>query len=46
MKYFERRAPSFTMDDDFDTDNAKYKATWRGSFGATDKRCIYGSAGA
>jgi len=46
MKYFERRAPTFTQDDDFDTDNAKFKATWRGSFGATDKRGIYGSAGA
>ena len=46
MKYFERRAPTFTQDDDFDTDNAKFKATWRGSFGCTDKRGIYGSAGA
>lgn len=46
MKYFERRAPTFTMDDDFDTDNAKFKVTWRGSFGCTDKRGIYGSAGA
>jgi len=46
MKYFERRADSFTMDDDFDTDNAKYKATARYSFGASDKRAIYGSAGA
>lgn len=46
LKYFERRAPVFTMDDDFDTDNAKYKTTWRGSFGASDKRGVYGSAGA
>lgn len=46
MKYFERRAPSFTQDDDFDTDTAKFKTTWRGSFGCTDKRAIYGSAGA
>lgn len=46
MKYFERRADTFTMDDDFDTDNAKYKATARYSFGASDKRAIYGSAGA
>jgi hypothetical protein len=46
MKYFERRADTFTMDDDFDTDNAKYKATGRYSFGASDKRAIYGSAGA
>ena len=46
MKYFERRADAFTQDDDFDTDNAKFKATARFSFGATDKRAIYGSAGA
>lgn len=46
MKYFERRADSFTMDDDFDTDNAKYKATARYSFGCSDKRAIYGSPGA
>lgn len=46
MKYFERRADAFTQDDDFDTDNAKFKATARFSFGCTDKRSIYGSAGA
>jgi phage major head subunit gpT-like protein len=46
MKYFERRADTFAMDDDFDTDNAKYKATARYSFGVTDKRSIYGTEGA
>ncbi len=46
MKYFERRPDTFTMDDDFDTDNAKYKATTRYSFGCSDKRAIYGSPGA
>jgi hypothetical protein len=46
LKYFERRADDFTMDDDFDTDNAKFKATARYSFGCTDKRALYGSAGA
>lgn len=45
MKYFERRGDSFTQDDDFDTDNAKFKATARYSFGCTDKRSIYGSPG-
>lgn len=45
MKYFERRADTFTMDDDFDTDNAKFKVTARYSFGASDKRAIYGSPG-
>lgn len=46
MKYFERRGDRFAMDDDFDTSNAKFKATGRYSFGATDKRAIYGTAGA
>lgn len=46
MKYFERRADSFDMDNDFDTDNAKFKAMSRYSFGWTDPRGIYGSAGA
>ena len=46
MKYFERRADAFDMDNDFDTENAKYKATARYSFGWTDARGIYGSAGA
>lgn len=46
MKYFERRGDTFDMDDDFDTDNAKYKAMFRCSFGWTDPRCIYGSPGA
>lgn len=46
MKHFERRADSFDMDNDFDTENAKYKATARYSFGMTDARGIYGSPGA
>lgn len=46
MTHFERRADSFSQDDDFDTDNAKFKATARYSFGCSDKRSIYGSAGA
>ena len=46
MKYFERRPDEFTTDDDFDTENAKYKATFRCSFGWTDPRGIYGSPGA
>lgn len=46
MKYFERRADSFTQDDDFDTENAKYKATARYSFGWTDPRGLFGSPGA
>lgn len=46
MKYFERRADQFDMDNDWDTENAKFKATARYSFGWTDWRGIYGSAGA
>ena len=46
LKYFERRGDQFEMDNDFDTENAKYKATARYSFGWTDPRCIYGSMGA
>jgi hypothetical protein len=46
MKYFERRADAFEMDNDFDTENAKFKATARYSFGWTDWRGIYGSPGA
>jgi len=46
LKYFERRADQFEMDNDFDTENAKYKATARYSFGWSDPRGIYGSLGA
>ena len=46
MKHFVRRADDFDMDDDWDTDNAKYKATARYSFGWTDPRALYGTAGA
>lgn len=46
LKYYERRGDEFGMDEDFDTENAKYKATARYSFGWTDPRGIYGSPGA
>lgn len=46
MKYFERRGDDFSMDNDFDTDNAKYKCTARYSFGWTDPRSLFGNAGA
>jgi hypothetical protein len=45
IKYFERRADQFGTDEDFDTENAKYKATQRFSVGWTDPRGIYGSPG-
>lgn len=46
MKHFERRADDFSLEDDFDTDNARFKATARYSFGWTDPRGIFGSPGA
>lgn len=46
MKHFERAPDTFDMDNDFDTDNAKFKARGRYSFGFTDPRGIYGSPGA
>lgn len=46
MKYFERRADDFEMTNDFDTENAKFKAVGRYSFGWTDFLGLYGSPGA
>jgi len=46
MKYMERKADAFDTDNDFDTENAKFKATGRYSFGWTDARGIFGSPGA
>ena len=46
VKYFERRGDQFEMDNDFDTENAKFKATARYAFGWSDPRAIYGSQGA
>jgi hypothetical protein len=45
LKLFERRGDEFGMDEDFDTENAKYKATTRFSVGWTDARGLYGSPG-
>jgi hypothetical protein len=46
MKYFERKADSFAMDNDFNTADAMFKASARYSFGNTDPRGIYISEGA
>lgn len=47
MLYLEREGDRFDMDNDFDTENAKFKAYGRYSFGAVDTaRCIYASPGA
>ena len=45
--YFERRAVEFApAENDFDTENAKFKATERYVFGVPDVRGIFGSPGA
>jgi len=46
LKYIERMADTFSTDNDFDTDNAKFKAIFRCAFGWTDPKGIYGSPGA
>ena len=45
MKHFVRSAPKFGEDNDFETSNAKFKTEYRDSFGWTDPRALYGSAG-
>lgn len=45
MKHFKRRALEFTTDNDFDTENAKFKATERYAFGWTDPKGCFGSPG-
>lgn len=45
LKHFERRAAEFAIDNEFETENAKFKATERYSFGWTDWRSIYGCDG-
>jgi hypothetical protein len=45
LKHFERSAITFTQDNDFDTENMKYKAQERYAFGWTDPRGLYGSPG-
>lgn len=46
MKHWQRRPLQFSIDNDFDTDNAKFKAHERYTFGWTDPRALFGSAGA
>ncbi len=45
LKYIERRADEFGSDNDWETENAKYKATCRYTAGWTDWRAIYGTPG-
>lgn len=46
LRHFERRAMELTDDTDFGSENVKFKATERYSFGWTDPRGIFGSPGA
>jgi len=46
LKHFVRTPLSTSMDGDFDTGNARYKARERYSFGVSDPLGIYGSPGA
>lgn len=46
LQFFQRMEPTFDMDNDFDTKNAKFSYIERYSFGATDPRALYGSQGA
>ena len=43
---YNRRMPEFTRDNDFDSENAKFKTTFRMSAGWDDPRGIFGSPGA
>ena len=46
LKYMERRPDAFSSENDWDTENAKFKSTFRGSFGWSDGRSCFGSPGA
>lgn len=46
LKHFQRRDMEIVNDDDFDSENMKFKASDRYVFGWTDPRGIYGSQGA
>jgi hypothetical protein len=45
LKHFVRAALSTSMDGDFDTGNARYKARERYAFGFSDPLSMFGSAG-
>jgi len=46
MKRWVRKPIKFSEDNDFDTDNLKYKAVYRESYGWSDPRGVFGSPGA
>lgn len=46
LKHFQRRAVEFKNDTEFDTENARFKCTFRSSRGISDWRALWGSPGA
>lgn len=46
LNFFWRRRPEFSTENDFDTENARFKTTFRCDVSWTDPRCVVGSAGA
>jgi phage major head subunit gpT-like protein len=46
VNYFFRRRPDFEQGSDFDTEDAKFKGTYRSSNGWSEWRGVYGSPGA
>jgi hypothetical protein len=46
LNFFWRRKPEFTQDNDFDSENAKFKTTFRCGMGWTDFRCLWWTTGA
>lgn len=46
LKFFERRPAMFETDNDWETDNAKFKVSTRYSVGWTYPKVLFGSAGA
>ena len=46
FKLFQRTPLRTAMEGDFDTGNMRYKARERYSFGVSDWRCVFGTAGA
>ena len=45
LKHFTRSPVKFSEDNDWETSNAKFKVEYRDSFGWSEPRAIYGSAG-
>jgi len=45
LTFFWRRRPEFTRDNDFNSENGKFKTTYRCDVGSTDPRGSYGNSG-